>query len=396
MDFSSIPYKFQYVWAEGASGSYITDPIPATASGGAASQTLGFPPITATATGAGGIPPNIADLNGFMNYAAAWLQWYQAGGAIQYDATLSSWIGGYANNAIVQSTVTPGLLWQSTADNNTTNPDSSSAANWTPFNRIRCSANLNLYIAPTGSDTANNGLSSGSPFATLQHAINVLQKYYDGNGFSAQINCANGSYLMTGSSAVLSVSTPLLGFNGIVIYGNPIAPSEVIFANTGSGDCFVIINAVITFNGITFYGANRGLAALGGAIVNLYNFQVGNCGDYQIEAATGAQIYVNGTYTILASSGGNGFAHAHAGGTITLNSATCECSAGISYNIGFVVSDECGVIEAAYVTFGGSSSSVVGTRYQANINGVINTEGGGANYFPGSVAGESSSGGVYV
>lgn len=124
MQTSDIPYKFAEVWASGASGSFITNPIPPTASGAVASQTLGFPPATANISGT---PPNIDDFNGMMFYVTAWSQWWQAGAAIPYDATFQSNIGGYPSGAVVASATVFGKRWISVVDNNTTNPDSSGA-----------------------------------------------------------------------------------------------------------------------------------------------------------------------------------------------------------------------------------------------------------------------------
>lgn len=42
------------------------------------------------------------------------------------------------------------------------------------------------------------------------------------------------------------------------------------------------------------------------------------------------------------------------------------------------------------------TGSVTGTRYSANINGTINTFGGGANYFPGTIAGSTATGAQYA
>src|SRR6185312_13578810 len=120
---SDIPYKFAEIWAAAAAGGYVTDPIPGTATGADASQHLGFPPITAMLPGAGGIPPTIQDFNGVLFYLSAWVRWQQTGTAVPYDATFQSNIGGYPNGAVVGSTVVPYRKWLSTADNNTSNPD---------------------------------------------------------------------------------------------------------------------------------------------------------------------------------------------------------------------------------------------------------------------------------
>jgi hypothetical protein len=44
----------------------------------------------------------------------------------------------------------------------------------------------------------------------------------------------------------------------------------------------------------------------------------------------------------------------------------------------------------------GDPPSVTGTRYDATLNAVINTFGGGANYFPGDSAGTTATGGQYA
>ena len=129
---SSVPYKFSVPWGSSATTGYITSPIPATASGGNASQALGFPPDTAAPVGSGGIPPDIADFNGFGSYVTTWLQWIQAGGPMQYDAAFSTAIGGYPKGATLANAATPGLFWISSVDSNTTDPDTGGAG-WIGF-----------------------------------------------------------------------------------------------------------------------------------------------------------------------------------------------------------------------------------------------------------------------
>jgi len=42
------------------------------------------------------------------------------------------------------------------------------------------------------------------------------------------------------------------------------------------------------------------------------------------------------------------------------------------------------------------AGNVTGQKYSATINGTINSNGGGVNYYPGTVAGSTASGGQYV
>lgn len=132
MQISGIPAKFSIPFANSAGGAYIRVIPTASQIGitnGAASLTDGFPPLTFLAVGAGGVPPFGQDFNGILNQITLWSQFQGAGGVPQFDGTFSTAIGGYPQGAILSST-TPGVAWLSTADNNTTNPDTGGAANW--------------------------------------------------------------------------------------------------------------------------------------------------------------------------------------------------------------------------------------------------------------------------
>jgi hypothetical protein len=50
-------------------------------------------------------------------------------------------------------------------------------------------------------------------------------------------------------------------------------------------------------------------------------------------------------------------------------------------------------ISSANVTFSGAAT---GARYFANMNSIIQTNGGGANFFPGDSAGSTATGGQYA
>lgn len=127
-----IPTKFPIAFgASAATGTIRTVPVPDQTgiTPGAASLTTGFPSVTGQALASGGIPPAMQDFNGLFNQITAWNRWQGAGGLSFYDATFSSTVGGYPQGAILAST-TPGIIWLSTADSNTTNPDGSSPTNW--------------------------------------------------------------------------------------------------------------------------------------------------------------------------------------------------------------------------------------------------------------------------
>ena len=134
MQSSDAPGKLVKPFADGASSSYKRT-IPTLSqigiTDGAASLTDGFPPLTATARSAGGVPPDIKDVNGILNEVSAWSRWQAVGGQVLWDAPYSAAIGGYPAGALVRSS-TPGngrLFWYNTAENNTTNPDAG-GSNW--------------------------------------------------------------------------------------------------------------------------------------------------------------------------------------------------------------------------------------------------------------------------
>jgi hypothetical protein len=122
-------------FAADAAGANITFPIPVdpTVTPGQASLSLGFPPVTMVdPVSAAGVPPYGQDFNGIFKMITAYLVWLQGGGGFYFDQDFSDEYGGYAQGSVLQSATDKTRFWISTADNNTTDPDGVSAANWIP------------------------------------------------------------------------------------------------------------------------------------------------------------------------------------------------------------------------------------------------------------------------
>lgn len=136
---SSIPTKIPVYWAQTASGSFSTCPVPTPSqipiTAGRASWTDGFPPLTFLPAVSGGIPPFGQDFNGVLCQISQWTRWFNAGASVPYDATFQSTIGGYPKGAIVPSATTFGIFWISTVENNASNPDTGGAG-WTLFTSL--------------------------------------------------------------------------------------------------------------------------------------------------------------------------------------------------------------------------------------------------------------------
>ena len=64
-----------------------------------------------------------------------------------------------------------------------------------------------------------------------------------------------------------------------------------------------------------------------------------------------------------------------------------------AFSTAFATATRLGVINVGNITFTGSAT---GTRYDVVLNSVIDTSGGGANFFPGDVAGTTATGGQYA
>lgn len=152
MQTSDIPAKFQIPFASGAGAGFIRaipkDHQTPTTTDAPASLYDGFPPETFDPLDSGGIPPAGADFNGLLNQITAWSRWVQAGVPAMYDGTFATAIGGYPKFTMLASTAA-GKVWMSTAENNTTNPDSGSAANWVAI-AADFGADANVIRYPNG------------------------------------------------------------------------------------------------------------------------------------------------------------------------------------------------------------------------------------------------------
>ncbi len=117
--------------------------------------------------------------------------------------------------------------------------------------RTLLTANTTFYVSNSGVDVWNNnqGLSSGSPWLTLQFAYEQIVAKYDLNGFTATIQLADGTY------AGLYVASGWTGSGNIVVNGNVTTPDNVIInAPSASLPGGVIATAYIYWN-VNFLGA---------------------------------------------------------------------------------------------------------------------------------------------
>lgn len=261
--------------------------------------------------------------------------------------------------------------------------------------RERLTANRTYYVRTDGSNS-NTGLanSAGGAFLTLQKAWDVIQDLIDLNGWTVTVQVGDGTY-----TAGVDASRPCVGqdaISGIVFQGNSGTPGNVIISATNencfvarrgasfnvkdmelrtttAGDCIIAeTGGSIAFSGIRFGAcAGRHVEAWGGAVVSPFGAYsiVGNAARH-IFASSNGVIQFTGTFTITLT-GTPAFSQQFARAS---NNGTIYCDSGA-------------------ITFSGAAT---GKRYEAVQGGCIDTEGGGANYFPGNSAGSVTSPGVYA
>ena len=208
---SSIPAKLQLPFAANATAPCIRA-IPNNSQigilAGAASFNDGFPPLNFTDPAAGGVDVSGRDMNGVLNQLSALLLWYSVGGSIPYDATLQTAIGGYPKGAVVASLSTAGHFYQSTADNNTTNPDIGGAGWVEAYEAVavaaaasaQSTANAAAAAAAAAQSTANGAASAASSAqSTANTALSLVP--------AGTVFAYSGPGVPTGFLAVPTVQT---------------------------------------------------------------------------------------------------------------------------------------------------------------------------------------------
>lgn len=152
MQVSQIPQKISVPFASAGGKNTIPVPSQISVTPGAASFSDGFPPLTRTAVLAGGVPPFGLDMNGILYDITVVQQWQSAGGQFKYDLAFSTSIGGYPKGATLLSSNND-AYWVSTADDNTTDPDSALANNWASLSSYGIAivgglTNVNVALTP--------------------------------------------------------------------------------------------------------------------------------------------------------------------------------------------------------------------------------------------------------
>ncbi len=247
-------------------------------------------------------------------------------------------------------------------------------------------ANRTYYLSTTGSDS-NDGLSSGSPFLTLDHAFDVIAGL-DLKTYTVTVTLANGTY-----SGATSIGAKWLGGSSVIVESTSGTPGDVTLSHSGNlvtvtvpldsvlqfrnltvtntaGDCFRFESSVnFQYNNVTF-------GAVGAAHIHIF--------------AAGARVTCAGNYTIIG--GGQRHINNTGAGYLRCDNRTVTLTGMPNFSSQFIY-----MAAASRAICGGMTFLGLATGQRHNITeNAICANGGSTTYFPGNSAGVVDNGGLLV
>jgi hypothetical protein len=267
--------------------------------------------------------------------------------------------------------------------------------------------NADWYInSSTGDDTLYDGTSptilssTVGPFRTIQRGVDETAKY-NMNGYSQLIHCADGIY----TPFVAQITN---GVGWCYIIGNQANPQNCQITATGALQCCAFfLGGHYAMNGFrlaTTPSALDCIAANGsGCNVDIYgSMQMGPAARAHFSTAWSARFVLDSGLQVIVENGGNALYHLLAEFNSNLSVPNPPGPSGypvITFQgpvtfTDFIWADDGSATFILYANYIGAGN-VTGRRYVASLNGVINANSYGVNYYPGTVAGILQSGGQY-
>jgi hypothetical protein len=248
---------------------------------------------------------------------------------------------------------------------------------------------LTLYVRSNGSD-GNNGLSSSTPFLTINHAITAGQLYF-ANGGTVVIDIGSGTW-----GEDIAISGPLWGAaNNTANTGRFIlsgaGSTNTTLASTSSAAAAIIASdhAFVQLTKLKITSTN-GSACFPQRCATIYidsDVNIGACGLGQLHAESSGIVNIGAGYTI--SGGAPAALQAVLGGRIIFNESSIDVflSGTPAFSIGFADFESGSLLYAnsSFVSFSGSGAT--GPRFYIQGPSIIETIGGLATFFPGSSPG---------
>jgi hypothetical protein len=213
--------------------------------------------------------------------------------------------------------------------------------------------------------------------------------HLDNAGFDVVIQVQDATWAQP-----LTLNT-FVGRGVVTLRGNSATPVNCLLSPS-SGRCLTLTQDgarwnVAGFTFVTTSPSSSHISLSGSGRVNLTACRFGSSTLHCIETYYNAAIYAYGPIEIA----GNAitFAVGSLGAIVDFGSAAFTVTGSPAFAAAFVEMQSGAALSAYGTSFSGAAT---GKRYHASLNGVINTFGGGANFFPGNVAGTTASGGQYA
>lgn len=384
---------------------------------GALNYKTGWPAITALPLEAGGKAPRREYFNALMQLMSSHIFFQQSGSLYPWSATLDYLTGAHVLGSDGKEYIAQKSNGPDVPDSSAVDPVGDESGTWLPAGSVyaplattetpgiaqvgaglqisggvlstessttTATQDITFYVRQDGND-ANSGTedSPQGAWQTLQGALEKIMAW-DFRQYQLTLSVGNAQWDASGlflpNMGKYSL-IPILKGNGSGTVFNLNGGDEGFFSITPSSS-WVIEDMAFALSGETRINNNGGFVSFNNTtfsgttsspVIYWANCAKGTISNCSFDCSASSCILPN------------------AGGQIIMT-GNISVSGNYSYiinaiNGGFAVADGSGAV------FTGSPT---GTRYNASLNGVIDTRGGGPNFIPGTSAGTVSGGGVYV
>ena len=250
--------------------------------------------------------------------------------------------------------------------------------------------NRTYYVRTDGNDK-NSGLTDEAvgAFKTWQRAVQIVAAL-DLAGQTVTLQHGE-EYPQTFTSTV--VIPPMTGGGRLLVRGAP-TPGATTF--NVPGQCFQLESpgCKVQFENMTLIGGGSGqiYVAYNSAAYIHHGMVFGPCNfaHIYVHDSQAMALVLGASYIV---NGGGGYHLFNNAGMVFMEASSIVLKERPHFAGGFVEMRNGAKMQTVSTMFPGAST---GPRYQVRTNGVIDTAGGGPDYFPGSSPGAVSSGGQYV
>lgn len=281
-------------------------------------------------------------------------------------------------------------------------------------------ANKNFYVnQSTGSDTldAGRGESESKPFKTIQAAVDYIADNYNLSNYHATIRVA-ANYNSTSEIVLKSYST----VGGFIIISGPdqddLSKTVIGRVHLDKSCIYALRNLTVKVgsgsSNIAGVWVQSGRVDLQNVLVDMSDSVVSNGSLYAISSENSGLIRIYSTNSLEVKSGctikvgpammgtTKALLSANSGGNIQFAAdILVDGSADLTYsvtaiNLGNIYRTLSTLINPGRLPTFTANGTITGSRYRASANGIIATNSGGPEFFPGSTAGVTSAGGQYT